>query len=91
MMSDSYEGRFQAKQHHVVCSGCGEPADAWLGANVTTPSEVRENEAAAAGPLPEASAPRERLPRPALGLAFFSPSAWRIQANQAWAIIDRVM
>ena len=91
MVNGFCEGQFQATQRHVACSGCGEPADAWLGASVTTPGAVRENEAAAAMPLPEAVVPRERSPRPALGLGFFSPSAWRIEANQAWAIIERVM
>jgi transcriptional accessory protein Tex/SPT6 len=27
-VSGFYEDPFQAKQHHVVCSGCGELADA---------------------------------------------------------------
>jgi len=86
-----YEALFQAEQRQIVSSGCGEPADVWLAASSTTPGAVGENEPAAARPLPAAGAPQERLPRPVPGLADFSPSACRIEARQAWAVMERVM
>ncbi len=71
MVIDSFEGLLQARPDRVVCSGCGEPGAAWLGANATTPSGVWEIEGTAAMPLPEAAGPGDRSPRPALGLALF--------------------
>ena len=75
IVSDSCEGRFQARPHHVVCSGCGEPADVWLDANVTTPGEVREYEGAAAMPLPEAAGDSTIERRPVLSGIFFCQAA----------------
>ncbi|MFW6116331.1 MAG: hypothetical protein ACOC6F_01265 [bacterium] len=86
-----YEDPFQSRQRPVVCSGCGELADVWLAASATTPGAVEGNEQAAPTPLREADVPRERSPRLAPGLVGFSPSARRIEANQACAIMERVM
>ena len=91
MVNDSYGYPFQAMQRRAAGNGCGELAGVWFAASATTPDGVRENEVATAMRLPEAVAPRERSPRPFLEPADFSPSAWRIEANQACAIMERVM
>lgn len=86
-----YEYLFQANQHLGVYSDCGALAAVWRVASATTPGAIEATAAAVAMPLLAVAVPQAHSLQPGLGLVIFSPSAWRMEANQAWAIMERVM
>lgn len=91
MVSGFYEYVFRANARPVADSGCGGPAVVWPVASETRPAAVRGSEEAGTARSPTAAVPPGRSTRPVPDPVVFFPAFWRMEASQAWAIIESVM